>query len=216
MLRWLFQSAFHRGSGCYTGWLLNITTPGDFQSAFHRGSGCYKVVPWGLADDQFFQSAFHRGSGCYKVVPWGLADDQFFQSAFHRGSGCYRNSNRNRRIEYETFSPLFIAAVVVTQQPMRHVVISNLSVRFSSRQWLLRVKDGVVYLSVTFQSAFHRGSGCYEIIITIHEQVKGFQSAFHRGSGCYSDRPTSTTTDRDFQSAFHRGSGCYAVLGECV
>ena len=175
----VFQSAFHRGNGCYFGklpntvyeyvlglsvrfssrqWLLRLLTGKEsniaylrksfsplfiaamvatpkaeivfgklarlfFQSAFHRGNGCYSTLPAGLSlAAATFQSAFHRGNGCYpaKVLHVNLLG--IFQSAFHRGNGCY-----GRWDSTDTTS-----------------VSEQLSVRFSSRQWLLLVKgDGI-------------------------------------------------------------------------
>ena len=74
-----------------------------------------------------------------------MSDDHHcFQSAFHRGNGCYdrlmnRRASNSQRIH------------------------CRLSVRFSSRQWLLpsdiaRLSEIVIK---DFQSAFHRGNGCY-------------------------------------------------------
>ena len=37
-----FQSAFHRGNGCYGSPQIKRVVLDDFQSAFHRGNGCYK------------------------------------------------------------------------------------------------------------------------------------------------------------------------------
>ena len=62
-----------------------------------------------------------------------------------------------------TFSPLFIAAMVATY--------------FSQM--------GRIGAIGFFQSAFHRGNGCYEISNLKHLRLKAFQSAFHRGNGCY-------------------------------
>ena len=99
-----------------------------FQSAFHRGNGCYNNVPfveyWKIG---IFQSAFHRGNGCYQAQALQKLLKDVFQSAFHRGNGCY---NVNLTL---------------------HNGIQLLSVRFSSRQWLLLVKNGEQELS---QSAF--------------------------------------------------------------
>ena len=81
--------------------------------------------------------------------------------------------------ETYSFSPLFIAAMVAT------VGAHNQT-----------------FPKVTFQSAFHRGNGCYShmggafsplfiaaMVATSHMPVNGvFQSAFHRGNGCYYGR----------------------------
>ena len=65
-------------------------------------------------------------------------------------------------------------------------VATQLSVRFSSRQWLLRSVKlyGTPTVNV-FQSAFHRGNGCYRSETPSHTHQYNFQSAFHRGNGCY-------------------------------
>ena len=41
--------------------------------------------------------------------------------------------------------------------------LAILSVRFSSRQWLLHDTEIKMSVSSIFQSAFHRGNGCYAI-----------------------------------------------------
>ena len=98
-----------------------------------------------------------------------------FQSAFHRGNGCYRIQMGSR------YTP-------------------TLSVRFSSRQWLLPFLAVFVPLApALFQSAFHRGNGCYKgrmaaphnldglsvrfssrqwLLPTIHAQIKDIEVTF--------------------------------------
>ena len=89
-----------------------------------------------------------------------------FQSAFHRGNGCYQSFMQHQTLE--TFSPLFIGAMVATNN-------AYLSVRFSSRQWLLlhafivvsgQTHGFILHFATghNFQSAFHRGNGCYEVM----------------------------------------------------
>ena len=85
-----------------------------------------------------------------------------FQSAFHRGNGCYRGGVKCQSRQPRAFSPLFIAAMVATRLFGRTPSVTNtfsplfiaamvatvvalnvspgnraLTVRFSSRQWLL-------------------------------------------------------------------------------
>ena len=135
-----FQSAFHRGSGCYRRNRIYEVPYVTFQSAFHRGNGCYRICyarvvlilspsPWDLLSPSLSTQliAFHRGNGCYRICyarvvlilspsPWDLLSPSLSTQliAFHRGSGCYRGKHVLAR--YVTF----------------------------------------------FQSAFHRGSGCYD------------------------------------------------------
>ena len=43
--REIFQSAFHRGTHCYTaGWFIDELNDVIFQSAFHRGTHCYERI----------------------------------------------------------------------------------------------------------------------------------------------------------------------------
>ena len=95
-----------------------------------------------MNDEMDFQSAFHRGNGCYSDdCTMKTALESHFQSAFHRGNGCY---------------PL-------PQPVSRHRL--ELSVRFSSRQWLLRGHNfRGTSTGEFFQSAFHRGNGCYPMM----------------------------------------------------
>ena len=66
---------------------------------------------------------------------------------------------------------------------------------------------------LSFQSAFHRGNGCYEGANNAFMKTFSFQSAFHRGNGCYTAlKMLRAYKTLDFQSAFHRGNGCYKRL----
>ena len=82
-----------------------------------------------------------------------------------------------------TFSPLFIGAMVATLNldafsPLfMQMDSSDLSVPFSSGQWLLLGTDYIGSHHGDFQSPFHRGNGCY--ICVLLRMV--FQSPFH---GC--------------------------------
>ena len=69
--------------------------------------------------------------------------------------------------------------------------------------------ESLGFLSTAFQSAFHRGIGCYSFNYFTSSSHLDFQSAFHRGIGCYPRRDTPTMQRLIFQSAFHRGIGCY-------
>ena len=122
-----FQSAFHRGNGCYGSPQIKRVVLDDFQSAFHRGNGCYRVINSGIISSMYFQSAFHRGNGCYlSSMVYCPNSNPFFQSAFHRGNGCYCGcASRSAKSRF-------------------------LSVRFSSRQWLLlnhSMPNGVQHVS---------------------------------------------------------------------
>ena len=87
----------------------------------------------------------------------------------------------------QSFSPLFIAAMVATTGTSCNTRrTSLLSVRFSSRQWLLPHIDFLYGERLDFQSAFHRGNGCYFVFGKAKPHIISFQSAFHRGNGCYS------------------------------
>ena len=114
-----FQSAFHRGIGCYTTSYSRREGPEkDFQSAFHRGIGCYTLEGTRRkSQTRLFQSAFHRGIGCYFPHLTGSVIGVYFQSAFHRGIGCY--------------------FVIILQSEC----YGELSVRFSSRHRLLPRKS---------------------------------------------------------------------------
>ena len=62
-----------------------------------------------------------------------------FQSAFHRGNGLLQHLNWLLPQLRELSGPLFIAAMVATRLArFRQAEQPDLSVRFSSRQWLLR------------------------------------------------------------------------------
>ena len=94
--------------------------------------------------------------------------------------------------------------------------------------------------TVSFQSPFHRGNGCYgcEETSWVPGSLLSFQSPFHRGNGCYNSMPAtsvgvlglsvpfssgqwllqgngkhlSISGMIHFQSPFHRGNGCYSEL----
>ena len=167
-----------------------------------------------LAVCQIFQSPFHRGNGCYERRRYQPVARTVFQSPFHRGNGCY------------------IKGVLAMG------AAKELSVPFSSGQWLLRWH--LLYdenATGIFQSPFHRGNGCYAGISCMTRTPQGsfsplfigamvatykdgrivvvgnFQSPFHRGNGCYYDgmciKPAHSY---NFQSPFHRGNGCYTLL----
>ena len=163
----------------------------------------------------YFQSAFHRGNGCYNMQwrDW-LCHFSTFSPLFIAAmvATCGRGSVAG---SLPTFSPLFIAAMVATLNWMQRAVCHLvLSVRFSSRQWLL-LCNGAVVISKThpFSPLFIAA-----MVATLYGRrfdrsaQTGFQSAFHRGNGCYfSAVPSGTKISPAFQSAFHRGNGCYLM-----
>ena len=161
----------------------------------------------------FFQSAFHRGSGCYSemFLKWALICLRFFQSAFHRGSGCYYRITLQDSEAFAAFSPLFIAAVVVTRDYSADgcVIDTSFSPLFIAAVVVTHRTGAHRDKRHTFQSAFHRGSGCYGYEGRGNQETRSFQSAFHRGSGCYLFSQRCIFQLDTFQSAFHRGSGCY-------
>ena len=118
-----------------------------------------------------------------------------FQSPFRRGNGCYRLYLRSHRLNFRSFSPLFVGAMVATE-PKKYFNkrAELLSVPFSSGQWLLRQKWVIEEIAIVFfQSPFRRGNGCYD--------AKHFGFVFFR--------PV-------FQSPFRRGNGCYIPAYECL
>ena len=126
-----------------------------FQSAFHRGNGCY--MP------RQIRRRARRLSVRFSSRQWllhlselmDMVQPKYFQSAFHRGNGCYYGARTGKRR------------------------LLLLSVRFSSRQWLLlghylRVPDHMI----AFQSAFHRGNGCYNFRQRAHQHHCGLSVRF--------------------------------------
>ena len=160
-----FQSAFHRGNGCY------------FEYPSRRNDGSYSFSPLFIAamvatlNILAVVMTAHILSVRFSSRQWlllGMCKGELlyfndFQSAFHRGNGCYISTLRLLGDRWTPFSPLFIAAMVATRDVQRRVVIlQRLSVRFSSRQWLLHIHPSFAWRSLdAFQSAFHRGNGCY-------------------------------------------------------
>ena len=162
-----------------------------------------------------------------------------FQSPFHRGNGCYLTKARITTKSTKTFSPLFIGAMVATwkghpdsldnvhfQSPFHRGngcyylikqyerMFAQLSVRFSSRQWLLLLSyisgHRVRQLSVRFSSAAmvatrKRGTPSGHVTFLFSPLFIAAMVATLKVQGC---APISFC----FQSAFHRGNGCYKIL----
>ena len=114
-----------------------------------------------------FQSAFHRGNGCYKRIMQALQyviQTQFFSVRFSSRQWLLLDikPNQSAGITLNAFSPLFIGAMVATTNAIeRHGVPNCLSVRFSSRQWLLLYSDLYRSHYSCLSVPFHRGNGCY-------------------------------------------------------
>ncbi len=86
-----------------------------------------------------------------------------FQSAFHRGRGCYLlELYENEPIE-ESFSPLFIAVEVVTMKnpSISITTYGTFSPLFIAVEVVTQVEKSSRLDLRIFQSAFHRGRGCY-------------------------------------------------------
>ena len=120
----------------------------------------------------------------------------------------------NGKLLRYSFSPLFIAAMVATESSVSWSTVEltfGLSVRFSSRQWLLSIRalDG---LSVRFSSRqwlLH-----YLTIDDLRRfQENSFSPLFIAAMVATIARLMSTVElvklSIRFQSAFHRGNGCY-------
>ena len=111
--------------------------------------------------------------------------------------------------------------MVATNKQNRGLVPdSGLSVRFSSRQWLLpRCGEGDAGFSGGFQSPFHRGNGCYYISISaLPSLLTSFSPLFigamvATGGAAVGAQITLTCLLSHSLSvrliAFHRGNGCY-------
>ena len=104
------------------------------------------------------------------------------------------------------FSPLFIGAMVATygQETCYRQQGNQLSVPFSSGQWLLHLAGGLdSSASLFFQSPFHRGNGCYLNISSAYaRRLETFQSPFHRGNGCYASISTTSVPSTSFSPLF--------------
>ena len=148
--------------------------------------------------ESHFQSAFHRGNGCYghDIVRARLPCQYVWLSVRFSSRQWLLHFYSQRPCParlYVAFSPLFIAAMVATHACGAGVsmILRSLSVRFSSRQWLLPLKPAPNSVEeryrLIFQSAFHRGNGCYLVMVNAEASQLNclFQSAFHRGNGCY-------------------------------
>ena len=158
-----FQSAFHRGTHCYSSAHRIIVRGSNFQSAFHRGTHCYQRIPAEAFRYVHLSVRFSsrhsllqripaeafryvhlsvRFSSRHSLLPNPIkivtAFSTIFQSAFHRGTHCYWERAKSTVDGLVSFSPLFIAALTATTGASRR----------SAR-------------SLRFQSAFHRGTHCY-------------------------------------------------------
>ena len=87
---------------------------------------------------------------------------KFFQSAFHRGNGCYTTLIFPSIQTVMTFSPLFIAAMVATvYNEDGSLVYRAFSPLFIAAMVATKRVYGRRKRGIGFQSAFHRGNGCY-------------------------------------------------------
>ena len=157
--------------------------------------------------------------------------DTNFQSAFHRRQWTATPGIEDRRVPRPTisFSPLFIAAATKSGCYDR----AQLSVRFSSRQWLLH-RSVLVATKLdidNFQSAFHRGNGCYQaqaiesialarklsvrfssrqwLLLCAGRCGRSLRLSPSSGHGLLRYSSPPVLRGYAFQSAFHRGNGCY-------
>ena len=140
-----------------------------------------------------------------------------FQSPFHRGNGCYENIFKYDGCSSVSFSPLFIGAMVATNYHQRyHRSSRQLSVPFSSGQWLLRTHYSFSEVQSDFQSPFHRGNGCYHPSWQRRRSERlTFSPLFIGAMVATQLRFAEARKLVDiFQSPFHRGNGCYHTLEE--
>ena len=109
-----------------------------FQSAFHRGNGCYNLPQPHLVIDLHLSVRFSSRQWLLLIVPnLDRRPDRSFSPLFIAAMVA-TNAETNTPAARKSFSPLFIAAMVATNDFIETLVtIKALSVRFSSRQWLL-------------------------------------------------------------------------------
>ena len=140
-----FQSAFHRGNGCYYISVSNdIRTNMNFQSPFHRGNGCYSGDTDTSCHLIDLSVPFSSGQWLLRnLFSFFIGAMVAFSPAFRRGNGCYSRTGQWLLLYYSQhwhpFSPLFIGAMVATSA----------------------IPAGLALADIFFQSAFHRGNGCY-------------------------------------------------------
>ena len=139
-----FQSPFHRGNGCYSASGSGNNVIASFQSPFHRGNGCYTTKAEAVGLIPGFQSPFHRGNGCYcraRFIRFCLV---ILSVPFSSGQWLLQLARKAAHKRESTFSPLFIGAMVATDEILGDDDPLNI-----------------------FQSPFHRGNGCYEVFSRI-------------------------------------------------
>ncbi len=187
-----FQSAFHRGTHCYSPKQVALRFGQTFSPLFIAALTATRPLDVELiAFENSFSPLFiaaltaTKNGDVVMIIVFSFSPlfiaaltatigfecpvcrCSDFQSAFHRGTHCYSARASPRRF-WLTFSPLFIAALTATF-------------------WLISTARSVG----VFQSAFHRGTHCYMTLLYECTKCVRFQSAFHRGTHCYYIIPTS-------------------------
>ena len=159
-----FQSAFHRGNGCYVIDRLEKLTGSDFQSAFHRGNGCYTN---GSITDKFqvvtFSPLFIAALTATVVRSAYKVQSKYFQSAFHRGIECYRICYARVVLilspsPWDLLSPSLSTQLIAFHRGIEcyRICYARVVLILSPSPWDLLSPSLSTQLI-----AFHRGNGCY-------------------------------------------------------
>ena len=184
----------------------------DFQSAFHRGNGCYDSSSEQLSQLLWpFSPLFIAAMVATGARFVGTPIVRLLSVRFSSRQWLLLHRDKGTRRHYRPFSPLFIAAMVATTTVPRIAgQLLPFSPLFIAAMVATSLKTNFVcWLRCPFSPLFIAAMVATSRFSAQLRSNELFQSAFHRGNGCYTITSHVTRFMMNFQSAFHRGNGCY-------
>ena len=128
---------------------------------------------------------------------------------------CYISRNWSSRSNNDTFSPLFIGAWTATHHLDGNAMTPKppFSPLFIGAWTATHHLDGnAMTPKPPFSPLFIAAMVATQYLKQYRQALSFFQSAFHRGNGCYNQSKVKRELCFIFQSAFHRGNGCYNII----